>query len=70
MLGIMIIVYLYVLIFGFVLWVSGSEQLTDQVRQALPPNEVEQWHEELRQRRLWGQTLVMVCAMIAVVLVI
>lgn len=70
MLGIMLIAYLYVLIFGLVLWISGSEQLTDQVRQALPPQDVEQWQEELRQRRLWGQTVVLVCAMIAVILVI
>ena len=66
----MLIAYLYVLIFGLVLWISGSEQLRDQVRQALPPQEVEQWQEELRQRRLWGQTVVLVCAMIAVILVI
>ena len=70
MLGITLIAYLYVLIFGLVLWISGSEQLTDQVRQALPPQDVEQWQEELRQRRLWGQTVVLVCAMIAVILVI
>lgn len=65
--GITLIAYLYVLIFGLVLWISGQEQLTDQVRQALPPQDVEQWQEELRQRRLWGQTVVLCCAMIAVI---
>ena len=70
MLGIIVTAYLYVLIFGCVLWISGSEQLTDQVRQALPPQDIESWQEELRQRRLWGQTLILVCAMIAVIVVI
>ena len=70
MLGITLIAYLYVLIFGLVLWISGSEQLRDQVRQALPPHEVEQWQEELRQRRLWGQTVVLCCVMIAVLVII
>lgn len=70
MLGITVIAYLYVLIFGLVLWISGLEELTDQVRQALPPHDVEQWQEELRQRRLWGQTLVLCCVMVAVILVI
>jgi hypothetical protein len=41
MLGIMLVAYLYVLIFGIMLWIAGSEPLTEQVRQALPPNEVE-----------------------------
>ncbi len=70
MLGITVIAYLYVLIFGLVLWISGLEELTDQVRQALPPHDVEQWQEELKQRRLWGQTLVLCCVMVAVILVI
>ena len=68
--GIILIAYLYVLIFGLVLWISGSEQLRDQVRQALPPQDVEQWNEELRQRRLWGQTVVLCCVMIAVLVII
>jgi hypothetical protein len=66
----MLVAYLYVLIIGIMLWIAGSETLTEQVRQSLPPNEVESWQEELRSRRLWGQTLILVCAMIAVVLVI
>lgn len=65
--GIMLVIYLYVLLLGLALWISGRQELTNQARQALPPDAVEQWYEELRARRIWGQTLILACTMIAFV---
>lgn len=66
----MLALYAILILYGVILWISGSQQLSADVKRGLPPHEVEWWEEELRSRRLWGQTLILVSCMIAVILVI
>jgi len=66
----MLALYAILICLGALLWISGSQQLSADVKRGLPPHEVEWWELELRSRRLWGQTLILVSAMIAVIVII
>ena len=63
------LVYFTLLTFlaGFSSWVSGNAELTADVRKNLPPEDIEQIHEELKHRRNWG-LLLMVIAMFPVMI--
>lgn len=68
--GLIYTLYAVITVYGILLWISGSQQLSADVKRGLPPQDVEWWELELRSRRLWGQTLILVSCMIAVILVI
>ena len=62
-------VFFTLLIFtaGLSSWVSGNTEMTADVRKNLPPEDIEQIYEELKQRRHWGQ-LLMVLSMFPVMI--
>ena len=56
---------LLIFIAGLSSWISGTAEMTPEVRKNLPPEDIETIYEELKQRRYWGQ-LLMVLAMFPV----
>ena len=56
------LVFFTVLIFisGLSSWISGTAEMTPEVRKNLPPEDIESIHEELKQRRYWGQLLMII----------
>lgn len=66
----MLALYAILICLGVLLWISGSQPLSMEVKQGLAPQDVEWWELELQSRRLWGQTLVLVSSMIAVICVV
>jgi hypothetical protein len=52
---------------GLSSWVSGNSEMTSDVRKNLPPEDIEAIYEELKQRRHWGQ-LLMVLSMFPVMI--
>jgi hypothetical protein len=66
----MLALYAILICLGVLLWISGSQPLSTEVKQGLAPQDVEWWELELHNRRLWGQTLILCCVMVAVILVI
>lgn len=48
-------------------WISGNAEMTPEVRKNLPPEDIETIYEELKQRRHWGQ-LLMVLSMFPVMI--
>ena len=58
---------LLIFIAGLSSWISGNAEITPEVRKNLPPEDIESIHEELKQRRYWGQ-LLMVLAMFPVMI--
>lgn len=63
------LIFFTVLMFisGLSSWISGQSELTPEVRKNLPPEDIETIYEELKQRRYWGQ-LLMVLAMFPVMI--
>jgi len=58
---------LLIFIAGLSSWISGNAEMTPEVRKNLPPEDIETIYEELKQRRHWGQ-LLMVLAMFPVMI--
>jgi hypothetical protein len=56
-----------IFIAGLSSWISGNAEMTADVRKNLPPEDIESIYEELKQRRYWGQ-LLMVLAMFPVMI--
>ena len=56
-----------VFVAGLSSWISGNAEMTPEVRKNLPPEDIETIYEELKQRRHWGQ-LLMVLAMFPVMI--
>lgn len=55
------LVFFTVLIFiaGLSSWISGLSEMTADVRKNMPPEDIESIYEELKQRRYWGQLLML-----------
>jgi hypothetical protein len=65
----MYVVFFILLIFisGLTSYISSLTELTPEVRKNMPPEDIETIYEELKQRRYWGQ-LLMVLAMFPVMI--
>lgn len=55
------LVFFTVLIFiaGLSSWISSLNEIAADVRKNMPPHDIEAIHEELKQRRYWGQLLML-----------
>ena len=58
---------LLIFISGLTSYISSLTELTPEVRKNMPPEDIETIYEELKQRRYWGQ-LLMVLAMFPVMI--
>ena len=56
-------------LFGIGLTISGSQKLTEQVRTAMSPNDIELIQEELKNRKQVGQLLLVVFGFIIILLI-
>jgi hypothetical protein len=57
------------LVVGTVLYLSGTAEISQDIRRAWAPQDIEQLQEELNYRRWWGQLWLMLGAFWMVLLV-
>jgi hypothetical protein len=53
-------VYAAISIYGLILFITGFATLSKEVRQSLPPNEIELFDEEMTQRQIVGLLLLVI----------
>lgn len=53
-------VYTLISVYGLILFITGFNSLPKEVRQSLPPNEIELFEEEMTHRQIVGLLLLVV----------